>query len=83
MSTDNTLKIWDSETGELLKTLEGHTDAVMSVALSQDGKKIISGSYDGSVRTWDMKSKKLLQEFVGGVNGCWQVFLYEPSRIFF
>ncbi|MFL5340548.1 MAG: hypothetical protein ACJ8F7_10395, partial [Gemmataceae bacterium] len=34
-------------------TLEGHSDWVLSVALSKDGKTIVSGSRDSSARVWD------------------------------
>ena len=34
-------------------TLRGHTDVVLSVAISRDGKRIVSGSVDGLVRIWD------------------------------
>ena len=36
-SSDNTLKLWDLETGEALKTLSGHSAYVLSVSLSVDG----------------------------------------------
>ena len=39
--------------GEVQNVLEGHTDAVFSVAFSSDGRRIISSSLDNSVRVWD------------------------------
>ena len=36
--------MWDLATGEVESTLEGHTDPVLSVAISPDGKAIISSS---------------------------------------
>jgi WD40 repeat protein len=50
---DKTVKIWDANTGECLKTLKGHSDHVVSVAYSPDGTKIISGSWDGTTKIWD------------------------------
>ena len=35
-----------------LKTLKGDSEGVLSVAYSPDGKKIISGSGDGTVKIW-------------------------------
>ena len=45
--------MWDLESGECTKTLEGHTDFVRSVAISPDGKTAVSGSDDNTVR-WDV-----------------------------
>ena len=36
-----------------LCTLTGHSDSVFSVAYSPDGKHIVSGSYDNTVKVWD------------------------------
>ena len=35
-----------------LKTLEGHSNSVTSVAYSPDGRKIISGSWDKTIKIW-------------------------------
>ena len=38
-SGDQTLKVWDLETGGVLHTLEGHSGFVSGVALTPDGKR--------------------------------------------
>ena len=43
------IKLWSVETGQEIKTLVGHSDAVISVAFSPDGKTVASGSEDNNM----------------------------------
>ena len=54
-SLDNTIKIWNANTGESLKTLVRDLSFVFSVAYSPDGTKIISGSDDTTIKIWGEK----------------------------
>ena len=53
-SHDNSIKIWDIKSGKNIKSLGGHINVVSYVHLSQDGKKIISGSFDWTIRIWNL-----------------------------
>ena len=55
-SWDNTVRLWDAETGLTRKTLLGHSDRVVSVAYSPDGGTVASGGWDGTVRLWDSRT---------------------------
>jgi hypothetical protein len=51
-SADQTVRVWNADTGAAVKTLGGHTDYVYAVALSPDGGLVASGSFNGEVRVW-------------------------------
>ncbi|TDH67918.1 hypothetical protein CCR75_004345 [Bremia lactucae] len=53
-SLDKVVRIWDTETAQLLDRLEGHSDSVYSIAFSPDGKNVISGSLDRNIMLWDV-----------------------------
>ena len=53
-SLDNTVRIWDVATGQLIERLRGHKDSVYSVAFTPDGDGIVSGSLDKTLKYWDV-----------------------------
>lgn len=60
-SLDNTVRLWDTQTGNLIRVLNGHKTEVYAVAFSTDGKKIASSDYDGKILIWSVESGKLIR----------------------
>ena len=57
--------MWDTQTGNHIRTLSGHTNHVNSVAFSPDGNTIASGSKDGTIRLWDTQTGNHIRTLEG------------------
>jgi glucose repression regulatory protein TUP1 len=48
------IRIWDLQTGHLLERFVGHSNSVYSVSFSPNGKSLVSGSLDKTLKVWDL-----------------------------
>ncbi|NEO77258.1 hypothetical protein [Moorena sp. SIO4G3] len=64
-SSDNTVKVWDLNTGAEVLTLTGHSAPVNAVAVTPDGTRVISGASDNTVRVWNLATGKEILRFNG------------------
>ena len=51
--------------GTLIRTFEGHSGWVTSVAFSPDGARVLSGSWDKTIKLWDAATGQLIRTFEG------------------
>jgi WD40 repeat protein len=51
-SHDKTLRLWNPNTGDTIRVLEGHTGLVNGCAVTPDGSYVVSASRDGTLRMW-------------------------------
>ncbi len=51
-SDDNTLKLWDVDTGTEIRLFAGHAGGVWDVAFSPNGKTLASGNRDRTLKLW-------------------------------
>jgi WD40 repeat protein len=57
---DGLVKLWDAETGKLMRAFSGHSGGVVGVHFTPDQRRLISQSRDGTVRLWDPATGKEL-----------------------
>ena len=53
---DNTARLWDVESGECLHTLLSHTAEIVSLNFDTPGRKVMTGSFDHTVKVWDART---------------------------
>lgn len=79
LSGDNagTVKLWDIQSGKVLKTFKGHTGTINSVAFSPDGNSALSGSDDGTARLWDIATGTERAQLISFSDGEWIIMTTE------
>ena len=65
VALDSRILLIDTETGSVTHELVGHTDYVVSIAVSPDGRSALSSSFDGSIRRWDLTTGQERSRFIG------------------
>ena len=55
--TSATVRLWDIKKSRLMTTLSGHASGVLDLAFTTDGRFLVTGSQDGTVRLWGVPSK--------------------------
>ena len=49
-------QLWDVASGQMLVELQGHRHRVTGIAFSPDGRRLVTSSYDGSLRLWNAQT---------------------------
>ncbi|KAI9246205.1 WD40-repeat-containing domain protein [Sporodiniella umbellata] len=78
-SSDNTLRIWETETGRCLDVLESHRSRIWDVSSTQLGEFVASASGDATVKIWNLKNKKAVSTLTGHSGDVYSV-RYHPEE---
>jgi WD40 repeat protein/predicted Ser/Thr protein kinase len=67
-SDDNTIKLWDVNTGQLIRTLRGHSWSVLAVTFDISGEALLSASRDNTIKVWRVSTGEEIATLTGHVD---------------
>jgi WD40 repeat protein len=62
-SGSNTIKLWNLNSGDMLRSLDGKVEGISAIAISPDGKLLASATGSGKIQVWDLGAGELLFSF--------------------
>ncbi|ODM14624.1 hypothetical protein SI65_09969 [Aspergillus cristatus] len=62
-SEDSTVRLWDTATGSLVRSFNGHSRGIWALTFSEDGSQLASASIDNTVIVWDAATGDKIQQF--------------------
>ncbi|XP_076227316.1 TLE family member transcriptional corepressor groucho isoform X3 [Nomia melanderi] len=60
--SDGNIAVWDLHNEILIRQFQGHTDGASCIDISADGSKLWTGGLDNTVRSWDLREGRQLQQ---------------------
>ncbi|XP_029110735.1 transducin-like enhancer protein 2a isoform X2 [Scleropages formosus] len=60
--SDGNIVVWDLHNQTLVRQFQGHTDGASCIDISNDGTKLWTGGLDNTVRCWDLREGRQLQQ---------------------
>lgn len=87
--SDGNIAVWDLHNQSLIRQFQGHTDGASCIDISSEGTKLWTGGLDNTVRSWDLREGRQLQQhdFNSQVIQLihfffsWSIFLLQVARI--
>jgi WD40 repeat protein/predicted Ser/Thr protein kinase len=72
-SSDRTVRLWDTVTGQCLQVFEGHTDEVFAAVFHPNGTRIASAGRDRAIWLWDPASDQEVARLPGHTDYVWSL----------
>lgn len=80
-SDDNTIKLWEVNTSQLICTLVGHSWSVVAVAFTADGETLLSASCDKTVKLWRVSTAEEIVTLSGHVDSVSAVAVSKVTQL--
>ncbi|KAL7410603.1 hypothetical protein BDY24DRAFT_417926 [Mrakia frigida] len=79
-SPERVIRVWDPRAGgRRICKLVGHTDNIRALLVSEDGKFMLSGSSDATIKLWSLSAQRVLHTFNHHSDSVWSLFSNHPN----
>ena len=78
--TDHSLRLWDVQSGKIIRAFTGHEYEPFSVSFTRDGERILSAGLDDTLKLWDVATGRLLTSISFAVSGILNAALTADGR---
>ncbi len=82
LSFGENIKVWNVESGKLLRVFEGYNRMIAADAFSPDASLLVQGDASGRIRIWDVPGRRYLNTFQGHTGPIWAVDFCQDGKSF-
>ena len=75
----NKINLWSAETGELIKTLDAHTDVIKSMSFAPSGDVLASAGLDETIKLWRVETGELIKTLDEAHESAVESLTFSPS----
>ena len=77
---ERVVRLWDPRVGDKsIGKLIGHSDCVRAVVMSDDGRHMLTGSSDSTIKLWSLAAHRCLHTFNHHTSSVWSLFSNHPN----
>ncbi|MBK7455754.1 MAG: NACHT domain-containing protein [Anaerolineales bacterium] len=82
LSHGENIKIWNVESGKLIRVVEGYSRLIGANAFSPDSRLLFQGDASGKIRIWDLQSHRYIAKFQGHAGPVWTIAFSPDGKTF-
>jgi WD40 repeat protein len=82
LSYGEDIRLWNVESGRLLRVIEGFSRLIGTNAFSPDGRLLLQGDASGKIRIWDMLEHRYITRFQGHTGPIWTIEFCPEGKTF-
>lgn len=81
ISSNFALTLWNTKSGEKVRTIPAHADGITACTISKDNSRIITASHDNYIKVWDAESGKNLKKIAAPLESIRNIAFFQDNTM--